>query len=486
MSSIMGSVEQVLVATGDQAVLAKDNALNTLAKGQLGVFDAKTNLSIDDTATSRSFYIAVGTGNGDFLTSNIITAADVEAYNTRCASAPQEGVYDLIVGGCTDCTEDYVLRFAITSPSDFYKMGYQPLYKTFVVGKDCCSNCTDCDNEAAICSEVIKKLRDEINADRDGLFTAWAIDPNKATSLDAAVLSDADIDNLVNAQAAQGWITITNFNDLNGETVTVGSNALVGGSEFTAATSNAATATSLANAINGLAGFAAIAVDNVVIITSDTAGAAGNTIVFTTTATSGVELTGEGTLIGGADANAKACPALRIQTVLPTLKDWCNIPETYDFPRNVKLVAAPVEGLACCGAVTERQIPTLEEGSYEEVKYREYVAKGHLAGPYRQTQSGVFIGDASTQVVDGKDYNSLDIHYRYNHFSGNLSYSDPKLVSIFLPCVDTAPSTAAAEITAILDALLPSFDAQADDLATCACNVTNLTSDKAAATDGIG
>ena len=484
MSSIMGSVEQVLVATGDQAVLGAGAALNTLAKGQLGVFDAKTNLSVDDSATSRSFYIAVGTGNGDFLTSNIITAADVEAYNTRCASAPQEGVYDLIVGGCTDCTEDYVLRFAITSPSDFYKMGYQPLYKTFVVGKDCCSNCTDCDNEAAICSEVIKKLRDEINADRDGLFTAWAIDPNKATSLDAAVLSDADIDNLVNAQAAQGWITVTDWNGLDGgKTVTVGATTLTEASEFTAETDNATTAGNLATAIDGISGVSAEAVGNVVIITLDAAGAAGNTTVLTTNATSGVELTGEGTLIGGADANAKACPALRIQTVLPTLKDWCNIPETYDFPRNVKLVAAPVEGLACCGAVTERQIPTLEEGSYEEVKYREYVAKGHLAGPYRQTQSGVFIGDASTQVVDGQDYNSMDIHYRYNHFSGNLSYSDPKLASIFIPC---ASSTTAAGFSAIVDALLPSFDAQANDLALCACNVTNLTSDKAAGTDGIG
>ena len=361
---------------------------------------------------------------------------------------------------------------------------YQPLYKTFVVGKDCCGNCDNCDNEAEICAEVIKKLRDEINADKDGLFTAWAIDPNKATSLDAAVLSDADITNLVNAQSAQGWFTITDWTGLDGaKTVTIGATTLTEAADFTAGTSNAATATSLASAIDGISGVSAEAVDNVVIVTLDAAGAAGNSTVFTTNATTGVSLTGEGTLIGGADANAKACPALRIQTVLPTLKDWCNIPETYDFPRNVKLVAAPVQGLACCGSVTERQIPTLEEGSFEEVKYREYVAKGHLAGPYRQTQSGVFIGDSYTQVVDGQDYNAIDIHYRFNHFSGNLSYSDPKLVTVFMPC---NANTTAAGFSAIVDALLPAYNAQADDLALCACNVTDLTSDKAAATDGIG
>lgn len=485
MSSIMGSVETLLVSTGNQAVIAAGSTLDQLATGQLGVFDAKTNLSVDANSTARTFYLAVGTASGH-LKSNVITVADVESYNTRCASAPQEGVYDLVVGGCKNCTDDYVLRFAITSPSDFYKMGYQPLYKTFVVGKDCCGNCDNCDNEAEICAEVIKKLRDEINADKDGLFTAWAIDPNKATSLNAAVLSDADIANLVNAQSAQGWFTINDWTGLDdGKTVTVGTTTLTEGpaADFTAGTSNEATATSLATAIDNIAGVSATAVGNVVIVTLDAAGAAGNTTVFTTNAVAGVSLTGEGTLIGGADATATACPALRIQTVLPTLKDWCNIPETYDFPRNVKLVAAPVEGLACCGSVTERQIPTLEEGSFEEVKYREYVAKGHLAGPYRQTQSGVFIGDSYTQVVDGQDYNAIDIHYRFNHFSGNLSYSDPKLVTVFMPC---NANTTASGFSAIIDALLPAFNAQADDLALCACNVTDLTSAKSAATDGIG
>jgi len=418
MSSMIGSVDTVLITTGDQAIATVGESLSDLALGQIGIFDAETNLAIDGSGANRKFYLALATtkdGKREYVKTEVITAADVESYNTRCASAPREGVYDLVVDGCSNCSEDYVLKFNITSPSDFYKMGYQPLYKSFVVDKDCCTNCADCDNEGAICREVIKKLLTE-------------------------------------------------------------------GADFTAGTSNAATATSLASAIDGVSGYSASADGNVVTVTADTAGVAGNAIAFETNATTGVSITGSGFLIGGSDADADNCPALRVQTVLPTIKDWCGIPETYDFPRNIKMVASPTQGLACCGTVTERQVPTLEEGSWQEVKFREYEAKGHEDGPYRQTKSGVFLG-GSLNTVESTDYNSIDIQYRYTHYSGNLRYSDPKMASIFMPC---ASSTTSSEIAAALDQLLSSFDAKAGDLALCACDATDLTVDKSAATDGIG
>lgn len=71
-----------------------------------------------------------------------------------------------------------------------------------------------------------------------------------------------------------GTITIVSFAGLAGDTVTIGTSALVAGVNWTAATSNDATATSLAAAIDALTGVAASAVGPLITITS-TIGARG-------------------------------------------------------------------------------------------------------------------------------------------------------------------------------------------------------------------
>lgn len=79
---------------------------------------------------------------------------------------------------------------------------------------------------------------------------------------------------------APGTITIVAFAGLAGDTVTIGTTALVEGVNFTAATSNNATATSLATAISGVSGFSASAVGAVITIScTGTAGAIRSTDV---------------------------------------------------------------------------------------------------------------------------------------------------------------------------------------------------------------
>jgi hypothetical protein len=65
-------------------------------------------------------------------------------------------------------------------------------------------------------------------------------------------------------------ITVTNFASLTGDTVTLGTSTVTEGVEWTAATSNDDTATSLAAAIDALAGITATATDNVVTVLSST------------------------------------------------------------------------------------------------------------------------------------------------------------------------------------------------------------------------
>lgn len=112
-----------------------------------------------------------------------------------------------------------------------------------------------------------------------------------------------DLQILSTAVAATGTYTVVDYTSLSGATVTVDGNVLTEGVEWTAATSNDATATSLASAIDALGTVSAAAATNVVTVTAATAGAAGNSIATLTS--DAVNLTVSGaTLSGGVDGDA--------------------------------------------------------------------------------------------------------------------------------------------------------------------------------------
>jgi len=88
--------------------------------------------------------------------------------------------------------------------------------------------------------------------------------------------------------AKQGIATVVDFNNLSGDAVTIdGTNitntTLTEGVDWTAATSNTATATSLASAINGVAGVSATASGAVVTVIADDATVAADITTFTST-----------------------------------------------------------------------------------------------------------------------------------------------------------------------------------------------------------
>ena len=78
----------------------------------------------------------------------------------------------------------------------------------------------------------------------------------------------------------------------NNATITVNGTALVAGTDFTAATSNNATATSLATAIDGLALIGAAAVGAVITITADAYGTAANAYALVTSNVAGATVSG--------------------------------------------------------------------------------------------------------------------------------------------------------------------------------------------------
>jgi len=100
--------------------------------------------------------------------------------------------------------------------------------------------------------------------------------------------------------AATGTITIVDYTALAGAVVTFNGNTYTEGVDFTAATSNEATATSLTSAIDaGEANFSAAAVGAVITVDADTVGVAGNVAM---SSDAGVNITfSAATLEGGTD-----------------------------------------------------------------------------------------------------------------------------------------------------------------------------------------
>lgn len=93
-------------------------------------------------------------------------------------------------------------------------------------------------------------------------------------------------------QRARATITVTDFAALAGKVVTLDGTAKTEGANWTAATSNAATATSLATALDAIAGFDAVAADAIVTVYYTTPGTGGNAKTLTTDAASGLTLSG--------------------------------------------------------------------------------------------------------------------------------------------------------------------------------------------------
>lgn len=120
----------------------------------------------------------------------------------------------------------------------------------------------------------------------------------------SAVLAKIESLTAVGDAFASGTITVVDYTGLGSDTVVVGANTLTEGVDFTAATSNEATATSLAAAIDGLGGFSASAEGAVVTITADEAGSDGN-VPLTTSAGADLTLSGAA-LAGGADLEVQA------------------------------------------------------------------------------------------------------------------------------------------------------------------------------------
>lgn len=205
------NVFQVLIPTGNQAILAKDQEVGDLAPGQIGFFNYNTNLSIDTLSNTdsvgKNFYIAVGVDrDADGTIEDVNKSAgthiqqrNIVSVSARCYTPAQPKIVEL-TDFTANCEEEYGVKFEIRNQQAYRVHGFNQVVKTFVVRTEDCDGCEGC--PSGDCISLATALAAEVNGDEDGLILAEIIAQGAitiathGTSADYAagdVVSDADI-----------------------------------------------------------------------------------------------------------------------------------------------------------------------------------------------------------------------------------------------------------------------------------------------------
>lgn len=228
-------VFQVLVTKGNSSVLGAGNKVTDLAVGQIGAFDANTNLSVSSLSGVRDFYLAVGldTTGGSTLNDiaksagSLIQAKNIKYYSYRphTASRPMKVV---LSDYTANCATEYGLKLELRNQEIYRSQGYNQFMKTFSIVTACCEGCTPtCPSGDA--NEITKLLKANINNDPSGLITAKALARQALTILthgvsadiaEGAEVSDANLLAIMAYNALQTDVANYVYTDLEVTTVT--------------------------------------------------------------------------------------------------------------------------------------------------------------------------------------------------------------------------------------------------------------------------
>lgn len=230
-------VFKILVTKGNKAVLPAGQKVTALTPGQIGVFDYETNTSLDASTApdSRNFYLAVGLDVGGTGTTTDIAKSsgsniqgkNVVYYSLREyeAGRPMKVV---LKDYTAKCETEYGIKLEMRNQEIYRTQGYNQFTKTFSIVTSCCAGCEPtCPSGDA--NEITKLLKINILNDSSGLITARAIARQPLTaathgvSADIAkggVVSDADLDKIMQFNATQTDPASYVYTDLEIETVT--------------------------------------------------------------------------------------------------------------------------------------------------------------------------------------------------------------------------------------------------------------------------
>ena len=470
-------VSQVLVTSGNQALLAAGSRPGSLANGQLGIFNYHTGLSVDGSVITdcNDIYIAVGinrTSGGTAAMEDLrqsagqlIQTRNLKGLTVKGYVAETPKIVD-IVGFTAKCDEDYIIKVEFRSTEIQMINGYDNLTKSYSFHTGCCADeCTDCGDGDPV--ELAVGIAANVNADPEDLLVA-SLFQNKIAATVAGPAS------------ATGTLTFT-----------------VGAETFTASVTNGDSATVVAGlivaAINAVAtsNFRASNVTTALTIYRKVGVSTNTQTIAITGAVAGVSLTGialSNVTITDTATFKTAYPGaglnIRLTGVSETRPLFGQINPTY-HKTGLNFIVSFSQGFGVCnGSITTATELRYSEGSGYDVKQLEYLAGGQNGnpGPYRVNMSTGFAKYIEYLTVEATNYNVSVMTYDQLSVAGWLEPINNLETVIAIPCAD---STTLTGLYAVLDLIFAGrFGAMTNDVASMDC-----TNDRVgllvAATDGI-
>jgi hypothetical protein len=462
-------VFQVLVGTGEstRGIIAAGSYPSALAVGQLGIFNADTNLSIDGTVVPnfREFYFAVGVDRNadgtldDIVRSHIIQRENVYNYALKCYEAEADWIFDL-VNFTAQCDTDYNLRVIIDS-GDLRQLTSTPYYRDYFVHTGCCDACEEC--PSGDCVELAELLVDRINDDTPGIFTAFGIGQSVGSVL------------VTHENTANAHITIT----FDGHAVLIDTTGLA---------TPATVATAIAAALDAdaaLDGYTVtVAADTVtVVITRIAIGGQDVVITFADTDATGVLVTITDVshthitdFAAWKLANPTLCPGVRFTSNHRAIVEYCGVNPQYIKMREYTVIPTLGDSFACNGEINLIQNMHAQEGLGYDVAWLEYEAGGWWGNPgvYRQSALHGLIKNINLLAVENETYSLIDISSVFQSMAGfHHVYDNTINVTLALPC-DSAEMHSLVDVLELMLCTAgsggPTFPPKISELAACTCH----------------
>lgn len=428
--STNNKVFQVLVTKGDKALAVAGTKVDALTDGQLGIFDANTNLAV--VTPVKEFYLAVGVDtDGDGTIDNIVTSAGqvIQSENVRDITsqeytAPTPMEFEITDYDTVLPDTDYSVKLEFRNAQIYARQGYNQFAKTFSVR----TSCVEADATPAKLTDL---LIEAFEADESGMFKAEAITGGATLEVTTAPSAAEDI------TVSIGEVDVT---------VAVG-----------ASDTAAQAATKIATAINAESTLDVTAeADGAFVYISN---ASFGTVVEVDEGTTAavVAVSGDSVVINLEDLVDGVNPGIRITTNSIAVNRFCDVNTMYYNPRQTVIIPSLIDSFNGTGVITITQNGIPEQGAGYDIKQKEYHAGGWNGKPgiYRDS-SAIGLAMPGFEYLADSSAKYDQIHLVYDQFStaGWGEYLNNLMTTIAVP---TGGTVTLAALTAALGAMLPGF-----------------------------
>ena len=412
--STNNKVFQILVTKGDAGLPSAGDAVSTLADGQIGLFNAETNLAVDASAMPKAVYFAVGVHKGGVLSDintsagQVIQLENLKDINVKNYVAGKPFNFEIGGSGILEWDTEYAVKFEFRNMQVYMRQGYNQFAKTYSIKTDVGDPTTPPTVEY-----VIGKFLAAFNADTSGMFTAVPV-KNEVAITYGAYGSSLSVVTVIGSKTFTTTILST---DDTGTKVAAKVAATIDADSALTASATGAVVT-----VTGIP-----SPTPAITVTGVTGTVAGPTVISSgITGATGIKVT----------ANSIA------------VQEFCSINTMYYNPRQTIIIPSLIEKGASSMAVSTLQEPVDEQGAGYDIAQKEYHAGGWNGrpGPYRaSTALGLAMPGFKYFADKSATYNQFNLVYDQASTAGWGEYLNNLMTTIAVPSGST--TTRAALVT---------------------------------------